>query len=195
MKKYQRNSSLHLTRYCMYKEIRKYLEQPIKGRIFGISGIEEFYPLIDMHNAELTEAGYPEVDMQRLPYQDDYFDFVISDQVIEHLKDPQKAIAESYRVLKKGGIAVHTTCFMNYIHLAPKDLWRFTPEGLRYLCREFSEIVCCEGWGNRIAILLILFRNKFRYMKIPETKWSIRHFIATYKEARVPIATWVIAKK
>jgi len=31
---------------------------------------------------------------------------VISDQIIEHLKDPQKAIKESYRALKEDGIAI-----------------------------------------------------------------------------------------
>lgn len=179
----------------MYKKIGLNFKEPIKGNVLGISRIDNFYFLIDLKNSKLTEVDYPEVDMQNLPYENNCFDYVISDQVIEHLENPQKAIDESYRVLKKGGTAIHTTCFINYIHPDPKDLWRFTPQALRYLCKEFSEIVCCEGWGNRIAILLILLRNRFRYMRIPETKWSIRHFIATYNEERVPITTWVVAKK
>jgi ubiquinone/menaquinone biosynthesis C-methylase UbiE len=93
-------------------------------------------------NAEVLDVQYPE------------FDFVISDQVIEHLEDPKKAVKESYRVLKKGGVAIHTTCFINYIHFCPKDFRRFSPDALRYLCKDFSEILQCEGWGNRIAILL-----------------------------------------
>ncbi len=31
--------------------------------------------------------------MQDLPYDNDTFDFVISDQVLEYLEDPRKAIA------------------------------------------------------------------------------------------------------
>ena len=185
----------HLTRYCMYKKISGYFKKPFKGTILSISGIRNFYSLIDMTKTELTEVNYPEVDMQNLPYENNIFDFVISDQVIEHLEEPQKAIDESCRVLKKGGIAIHTTCFMNYIHPDPLDLWRFSPEGLRYLCREFAEIICCEGWGNRIAIFLCFLSRKLRYMEIPETKYSIRNFVATYNEERVPIVTWVIAKK
>jgi len=151
--------------------------------------------MVDMKGSELTEVGYPDVDMQNLPYEDNVFDFVVSDQVFEHLEDPQKAMNESYRVLKKGGIAIHTTCFINYIHPDPIDLWRFTPEGLRYLCRDFFEIICCEGWGNRAAILFCFFSRKFRYIEIPETKYSVRNFVATYNEERVPIVTWVIARK
>lgn len=178
----------------MYKKIRKCLKEPINGEVLGISGIENFRPLIS-ENAEVLDVQYPEVDMQNLPFKDNIFDFVISDQIIEHLQDPKKAIGESYRVLKEGGIAIHTTCFINYIHPCPKDFWRFSPEALRYLVKDFSEIVCCEGWGNRIAILLCFLSDKFRSMKIPETKWSIRYFIGTCNEERYPIVTWVVAKK
>lgn len=183
----------------MYKQIKECFKEnghlPMKGKILGISGINNFYPFLDMKNAKLTEAKYPEVDMQNLPYEDNSFNFVISDQVIEHLEDPKKAIKESYRVLKKNGIAIHTTCFINYIHLCPEDFWRLSPAALRYLCKDFSEILNCEGWGNRIAILLCFLSNRFRFARIPETKWSIRYLIANYNEEQYPIVTWVVAKK
>jgi len=185
----------HLTRYCMYRTISEHFPEGMTGKILGISGIEGFHPLIDMHRCEVTETAYPAVDMQQLPYGEGVFDCVISDQVIEHVKDPQTAVSESYRVLKQGGTAIHTTCFMNHIHPDPVDLWRFTPDGLRYLCRDFSRIVSCDGWGNRGAIFLCFLSRRLRYMEIPETKWSLRHFIATYNEERVPIVTWIIAKK
>jgi ubiquinone/menaquinone biosynthesis C-methylase UbiE len=178
----------------MYKKLREGFEEPLDGNILGISGIENFRPLIS-EKADVTDAQYPDVDMQNLPFEDDIFDFVISDQVIEHLENPKKAIEESYRVLKRGGIAIHTTCFINYIHLCPNDLWRFSPDGLRYLCNDFNEIIRCEGWGNRIAILLCFVSDRFRFINIPESKWSIRHLIATYCEDKYPIVTWVVAKK
>lgn len=169
----------------------------MKGKILGISGIKNFNPLIDMKNAEIIETRYPDIDMQNLQFKDDTFDFVISDQVIEHLENPRKAIYESYRVLKKGGIAVHTTCFMNYIHPSPIDFWRFSPDALRYICKDsgFSQILQCEGWGNRIALLLCFVSNTFRSINIPETRWSIKKLIATLNEEKYPIVTWVVAKK
>lgn len=94
---------VHLTRYYMYKKMGGYFREPLQGKILGISGISNFYSLIDMTNAQLTKVNYPEVDMQNLPYGDNSFDFVISDQVIEHLENPKKAIKESCRVLNKGG--------------------------------------------------------------------------------------------
>ncbi len=178
----------------MYKRINECFKEPIEGAILGISGIRNFYPFIDIKNAELTELDYPKIDMQNLPYKNNSFDFVISDQVIEHLKNPQKAILESYRVLKSGGIAVHTTCFMIHIHPCPEDFWRFSPDALKYLCTDFSEIIQCEGWGNRIAIILCLVSSRFN-TDVPEGKLSIRRKMATINEKKYPIVTWIIARK
>jgi len=44
-----------------------------------------------------------------LPYRDDTFDCVISTQVIEHLAEPMRLLAEIRRILKKGGSALITT--------------------------------------------------------------------------------------
>jgi len=183
----------------MYKRIKESLKEnncfPMKGKILGISGIKNFYPLIDMQNTKLTETEYPEVDMQNLPFNEETYDFVISDQVIEHLEDPKKAIGESYRVLKKGGIAIHTTCLIIYLHPSPKDFWRFSSEALNFLCRDFSKILQCESWGNRIAIFFCFLSDRFRLLSIPDRKWSIRHLIANYNEKKYPIVTWIVVKK
>lgn len=51
-----------------------------------------------------------------IPFPDNTFDIVMSSEVIEHVPDPKKAIAELYRVLKPGGIMVLTT---------PNKFWYF----------------------------------------------------------------------
>lgn len=187
-----------LVRYYMYKKMHEYFQSPLEGKILGISGIENFRPLIDK-NAEVLDVQYPEIDLQQLPYNDNSFDYVITDQVLEHLENPQKAIDESCRVLKKGGIAIHTTCFINYLHPCPVDFWRFSTDALKYLCREFSEILFCEGWGNRIALFLFFFpnrlRNRLKLINLPNHKWGLRRFIANWNEKGFPIVTWIVAKK
>ena len=95
---------VHLTRYRMYKEIKQCLERnnllPLYGKILGISGIENFRSWISKRD-KVIETNYPDVDMQDLPFEDNTFDYVISDQVIEHLQDPKRAIEESYKVFFK----------------------------------------------------------------------------------------------
>lgn len=44
---------------------------------------------------------------EKLPFNDNMFDVVYSLGVIEHT-NTQKSLSESYRVLKKGGVAMHT---------------------------------------------------------------------------------------
>lgn len=48
-----------------------------------------------------------EAATQRIPFDDESFDFVVSDQVIEHVKDHDRAFAEIRRVLKPDGAMLH----------------------------------------------------------------------------------------
>ena len=69
----------------------------MNGKVLGISGIKNFNSLIS-ENANILDVRYPEINMQNIPCKNNSFDFVISDQVFEHLEDSKKAVKESYRV-------------------------------------------------------------------------------------------------
>jgi len=73
---------------------------------------------------------------------------------LEHVENPFKAFREIARVLKPGGILVCTTVACFPLHAHPKDLWRFLPDGLRFLCKEtglvpFHEYVAPTGPGSK----------------------------------------------
>ena len=68
-----------------------------------------------------TRAG----DIYKLPFDDDYLDGLMMVRVTHHLEHLDKAIAELYRVLKPGGVAV--------IEVANK---RTLPKMARYLTRR-----------------------------------------------------------
>ena len=78
-------------------------------------------------------------DMRRLPFEDGSFASVLSVQSIEHVPDPDRAIAETARVLEPGGLAVFVT--PNRLTFGPPDeiidpyhYVEFSPEELRRLC-------------------------------------------------------------
>ncbi|MGH1447871.1 MAG: class I SAM-dependent methyltransferase [Pseudomonadaceae bacterium] len=164
------------------------------GKVLSISHSDVLIDVLGLQPTEVVNANYPEHNMLRLGFDDNSFDVVISDQVLEHLEgDPQRAIDECYRVLKPGGLVVHTTCFINPIHDAPGDYWRFTPQALELLHKNWSEVIEFGGWGNFDVWGLV--RNHARWIGIPHAKWHPLHRIATRNDPIWPIVTWVIARK
>ena len=51
---------------------------------------------------------FPDVDMQRLPYADGSFDWVLHSDTLEHVPDPVRGLAECRRVLRPGGLCAFT---------------------------------------------------------------------------------------
>lgn len=51
-------------------------------------------------------SGTQNVDITEIPYDKDYFDFLICNHVLEHIPDDIQAMKELYRVLKPGGTAI-----------------------------------------------------------------------------------------
>jgi SAM-dependent methyltransferase len=77
-------------------------------------------------------------DLERLSFEDSSIGTAILLDTLEHVQDPPRAMAEIYRVLKPGGVAVATSVMDLFIHNKP-DYWRFTPEAFKYLFRPFGE--------------------------------------------------------
>jgi SAM-dependent methyltransferase len=186
----------HITRYAMYRELEGLFAQaPRTSRVLCVSDSGGLVKVLGLESANIVRADFPEhtiIDMKA--FDDGSFDFVVSDQVLEHVEgDPRRAFSESFRVLKPGGVAVHTTCFMNPIHEYPVDLWRFTPYALRYLASDFPKIVKVGGWGNRgvwVAEWLGL-----RFTPIPHATWHPLHKLATRNNKLWPVSTWIVAQK
>ncbi len=190
-----------ITRYGMYQHLEQVFAGYGRGRHLRALSISHSQRLAQVitgqASLEFAEANYPDASILALPFDADQFDVVVSDQVLEHVVgDPQRAIDETRRVLKPGGLAIHTTCLMNPIHTAastPSDLWRFTPEALRYLCRDFSKIVDSGGWGS--PYVWVATALGLRYVRVPHAKWHPLHQLATLNDAQWPVSTWIAAEK
>lgn len=185
----------HITRYTMYGRLGEFFDaEPRTGRVLSISESEGIHDLFDRRKSQIVVANYPEYNILKLPFADDSFDFCVSDQVLEHIEgDPQQAVNETYRILKPGGWVIHTTCLMHPVHKAPGDFWRFTPDGLRQLCRRFSHIEQAEGWGNPLFYLVHLLQ--LRSVPIPHSKAHPLHWVASTNWEDWPVVTWIIARK
>jgi glycosyltransferase involved in cell wall biosynthesis len=146
----------------------------------------------------ITEARWPEFDAQRLhQVPDGAYDLVFSHQVLEHIPKPWKAAAELVRVMRPGGLAIHTTCAANPRHGPPvfNDYYRFLPDGLEQLFDTDAgpvEVCVKASWGNRQALL---------YNHAIDDGHGVlggRRFVRAVgepNEENFPWATWIIFRK
>ena len=67
--------------------------------------------------ADLTPSSpdVQPVDVTRIPFEDDWFEMIICNHVLEHVPDDAKALAELFRVLKPGGCAVLQTPYSSLL--------------------------------------------------------------------------------
>lgn len=74
-----------------------------------VRGIDVSEPMIDMarkHCAHLAWTEFSQGDATNLPFPDDSFDAAISTQVLEYVRDVDRALAEMYRVVRTAGRVV-----------------------------------------------------------------------------------------
>jgi SAM-dependent methyltransferase len=89
------------------------------------------------------------LDAHDIPFEDETFDGVVVQAVLEHVADPYRCVDEIRRVLKTGGAAYAETAFLQPVHGGRYDFTRFTLLGHRRLFRWFEEVdsgaVCGTG--------------------------------------------------
>ncbi|MBM9538338.1 class I SAM-dependent methyltransferase [Desulfobulbus alkaliphilus] len=83
----------------------------------------------------LGYEGRPDLfaDASCLPVADKSVDTVLLLDVLEHLDDPEKAVAEAARVLRLGGVCLVQVPFLYPLHDEPHDYQRWTNHGLKKL--------------------------------------------------------------
>lgn len=64
---------------------------------------------------------------EHIPVPDSSYDMVLLSEVLEHLAEPEKALAETFRVLRPGGILICAAPFLYPLHGDPEDYQRWLP--------------------------------------------------------------------
>lgn len=88
-------------------------------------------------------------DAHVLPIADASVDTILSLEVLEHVPDPDRCVAEMARALRPGGKLLITVPFVSPLHQLPYDFRRFTPAGLEKLLSRYGlEIEELRSRGN-----------------------------------------------
>ncbi len=191
-----------LGRYAMYRRMRaQFAGRDLGDRVLSISHSRKLCTLLGARESAVLEANFPEHSIGSLAFEANSFSAVVSDQVMEHIAcPPQRAVDEVFRVLRPGGLAVHTTCFMMPYHGAADDkeldngdFWRFSPSGLTLLHRNYSEVVAADGWGNFFTPML--GGLGLLHMPVPEASWHPFNKLARIDRRSYAFVVWIIARK
>ena len=92
----------------------------LKDKVAKHIGVDVNYGFYDVSHIDLIGSA------DDLPIEDGAADAILSSQVIEHLPDPEKSIAESARVLKPGGLLFLSYPYLYPIHAPPFDYARLS---------------------------------------------------------------------
>lgn len=119
---------------------RKFLKD---GRILDVGCGEKIYRSIFLNNEyigiDVKVSGRKKeekladlyFDGENIPFENNYFNFIICTEVLEHCTNPSKLISEMFRVLKTDGRALITVPFIWGEHEIPYDFRRYTSYGLK----------------------------------------------------------------
>jgi SAM-dependent methyltransferase len=126
-------------------EVKRLISTHARGVLLdigcGLKPYEEFarcyvdsYLGVD-HESSLHSLSRVDIvsDAYDIPLSDSSIDCILCTEVLEHLEEPGDALKSANRVLRPGGVALYTVPFSWPIHEAPRDFYRYSEFGLKYL--------------------------------------------------------------
>lgn len=132
-------------------------------------GMQEFFDsqAIDLVSFDIYDSPNVQLiaDAHELPFDENTFDLVIIQAVLEHVLEPQTVVSQIHKVLKPGGWVYAETPFMQQVHEGAYDFTRFSERGHRYLFKNFDKIASGATSGPGTSLVWSLehfFRALFR---------------------------------
>lgn len=178
--------------YGDYLVTRPLLEAFARGRLLDIGcGVMPFRDIILRTTGDYDTLDFQERasgvkyigDVQNMEMIDDQtYDSAVCFEVLEHVPDPFRAVAEIARILRKGGTLILSVPHLSRLHEEPHDYYRYTKYGLEtlltragfrvletrrrgglltFLGHQFSSGFVCLFWGVPVLKTIAFFLNKW----------------------------------
>jgi SAM-dependent methyltransferase len=195
------NVKLKDPNYLSYKflflELKTAIDKYASGKVLDIGcgnkPYKDFFEkkIESYTGCDMIQSDKNEVDIicpaTEIPLAQNTMDTVFSTQVIEHVADHGKMLAEAYRILKPGGYLILSGPMYWEHHEVPFDFFRFTRYGFEYILQKegFTNLIitpCGGKWAFTGQVLLNSFRTSFAkksvFRKIMKTLFSV--FLVKY---------------
>ena len=100
------------------------------------------------------------------PFSDSEFDSLVTNQVFEHVFNPDQFLDEAYRVLKQDGVMLMTVPFVWDEHEQPYDFARYSSFGIQHLLSAHGfEVLEIKKTMNDVRVIFQMV-NAYIYKKV-----------------------------
>jgi len=129
---------------------------------------------------DITESGHEHknekidvyYDGRNIPFEDKFFDSVLSTEVFEHIFNIDEILGELWRVLKTGGHMLITVPFVWEEHETPYDFGRYTTFGIEHLLEKSGfEVLVHEKNTNYIETVFQLWITYLCRSVLPKMRY------------------------
>ncbi len=196
----------------------------LTGRVIDLGGHKSssYFSLlktknpVEVVNLDSTQDGVHKTsskadyvfDLENLfPLESESFDNILCINVMEHIYNYNNLLAESFRILKRGGATYFSVPFFFNVHSSPNDYFRYTRSALVRIFEEhgFTDVVVTElgegpcsavfqAFGGSIptTFLRMFFKRTAMFVDRTLSKFSTRYASIKY---RVPLGYFIVARK
>jgi len=147
---------------------------------------------LDIHLGSLLDANF----------ENDYFDVVTLFDVLEHLTNPNKYLAEIFRILRPGGLLYLDTPNFNSINrfilkekwsvFFPWHLYYFTSSTLKSICSQNNlevKKIITEDWGPFSTY--DVYNNLKKHNEIVKKKKNLFHIMYKFRRQLKPMYKFI----
>ena len=170
----------YFARKGLYQNI-KTLSNHISGKVLDVGcGTKPYQDMLKYNEYIGLEYDYTEKKLSKgedffyvggeFPFEEDEFDSIICNEVLEHVFNPVDFLSEIYRVLKPGGKMLMTVPFLWDEHEQPYDYARYSSFGLKHLLKETGfEIIDSRKSVDDITVIFQMI-NTYIYKTVSRNK-------------------------
>ncbi|MCG9879922.1 MAG: class I SAM-dependent methyltransferase [Bacteroidia bacterium] len=146
------------------KSLESFLSQNKSTNWFGLDITDS----PEVRSRNINDSKFYTFDGVNIPFEDNTFDIIYSNQVFEHVRYPQELLLEVYRVLKKDGSFIGSTSYLEPFHSF--SYWNYTPYGFMTLLNNAN--MRLEEIRPSIDALSLIISCMFGIPKFTHKWWS-----------------------
>jgi SAM-dependent methyltransferase len=174
--------SRHIVR-LIGTEYERVIRAHARGRLLDLGcGDVPYYGMYRERASEVlcvdwsaSTHGHQHIDLEAdlnaaLPLADQSFETVLLADVLEHIHEPERLLAEIHRLLVPSGKLLCMTPFLYQVHEGPHDYYRYTRFALERLCaRAGLAVVELTPYGGYPDVVIDLISKGLAY--VPPLCW------------------------